>query len=274
MLAAALLALTLGWIVPAEEAVALPQGSVTILDARGGCDYRAGHVPGAIRINWMTYRRGWFRSGKLPKDLDALARKMAKLGVDQDRPVIVIGGGREAWGEDGRIVWMLAHLGHEDVRQLDGGWDAWVAAGGPVSKKKERALAATFAARPVASLRASKSDVASAKAQGVVLLDVRTTKEWNGARPYWESRGGHVPDAVHLHWKDLLDEKSRLDPAAKEKLEALGVKTGTPVITYCTGGVRSAEALVVLKALGFTDVRNYDGSWYEWSADKKLPVAK
>jgi thiosulfate/3-mercaptopyruvate sulfurtransferase len=266
-----------GWTVTPADLQARPVGAVTILDARGFLDHWRGHVPGAVRITWWWYRDGWLRTGRLPRDLDGLARQMADLGVDAERPVVVYGRAREGWGEEGRIVWMLRYLGHPDVALLDGGWPAWRAAGGSAA----RGLGGwprpgRFVARPRPELRASADDVAVAAGAGTALLDVRSDAEWNGATPYFEARGGRVPGAVHLPWTALLDAKGRVDRSGRAlaQLGRLGVTPDRPVIVYCTGGVRSSEALVALAALGFRDVRNYDGSWFEWAADRRRPVAR
>jgi thiosulfate/3-mercaptopyruvate sulfurtransferase len=275
---AGLLLMTATWTTTPGELRARPAGSVTVLDARGLLDYWRGHVPGAVRIRWWAYRDGWFRTGRLPDDLGRLAGQLAALGVDDRRPVVVYGRAHEGWGEEGRIVWMLHYLGHPDVTLLDGGWRAWVAAGGAVSRGGgERPPGATFSPRPRAGVRATADDVARMSATGAgVVLDVRSTPEWHGERRYFESRGGHVPGAVHLEWTALLDREGRIDRSggALERLAARGVTPDRPVVVYCTGGVRSSEAFVALRALGFTDVRNYDGSWYEWSADPDRPVAR
>jgi thiosulfate/3-mercaptopyruvate sulfurtransferase len=172
---------------------------------------------------------------------------------------------------------MLRYLGHPDVALLDGGWPAWRAAGGAVARGLRGARRpGRFVARPRPELRAGADDVAGAARTGVALLDVRSDAEWRGATPYFEARGGHVPGAVHLPWTALLDDGGRVDRSgqALAALARLGVTPDRPVIVYCTGGVRSSEALVALVALGFRDVRNYDGSWFEWAADPRRPVAR
>lgn len=275
MIAAPALALALAFMIPPAELAARPAGTVTVLDARSAGDYRAGHLPGAVRIDWTDFRDGWGRTGRLPGDLDGLARRLATFGVDSDRPVVVYGKANQGWGEEGRIVWMLAYLGHPDVRLLDGGWSAWLEAQQAVSTAAVRPLSAHFVARPVAGLRATADDVERARHGAATILDVRTRAEWNGSTPYFEERGGHVPGAVHLDWKELLDASGRLDPeAARARLRAAGLEPTRPVITYCTAGVRAAEAWAILRALGYSDVRNYDGSWFEWSADDRRPVSR
>jgi thiosulfate/3-mercaptopyruvate sulfurtransferase len=247
-----------------------------VLDARGWWAYRGGHVPGAVRISWLDHRAGRGRTGKLPRDLDALARALAQKGVDGGTRVVVYGAAGDGWGEEGRIAWMLYYLGHPDVTVLDGGWAAWRAAGGPIERAAPPALPpGHFSAHPRAAVRATADDVAAATTTGALVLDTRSAAEWRGSRRYWPARVGHVPGAVHLEWRDLLDAAGRLDrsPAQRLRLAARGLTPDRPVIAYCVGGVRSGEAFWALRALGFRDVRNYDGSWYEWSADPRRPVA-
>lgn len=257
---------------------------VTVLDARSARDYARGHVPGAVHIEWTDYREGWGRTGRLPQNLPALAARLGALGIDETRPVIVYGDARSGWGEEGRIAWMLHHLGHPDVRVLDGGVTAWRDVGGTLDRDRVRAPAGRFTARPNHSVRATIEEVAavvglarspsSTAMQRPILLDVRPRDEWDGARHYREPRAGHIPGAVRFDWRDLLDDAGRLRP--RETLLPLlaqrGITPDRTIVVYCTGGVRSAEAFWMLRALGFADVRNYDGSWYEWSADRNRPA--
>jgi thiosulfate/3-mercaptopyruvate sulfurtransferase len=269
IVAALAVATDTAWVVSAAQLRAAPPESTVVLDARGGRDYRAGHVPGAVRINWLRYRDGWLRSGRLPRDLDELGRRLAALGVDGQRRVVVYGNAHRGWGEEGRIVWMLRYLGLPRVAMLDGGWSAWLALGGPKATGTQRRPPGRVTVRPVAELRAFRHDVEAARAPAnALILDVRSEAEWNGATPYWEKRGGRIPAAVHLEWKLLLDSAGRLLPrdVARARLTRVGIADTTPVIVYCTGGVRSSFALVALKHLGVVSVRNYDGSWWEWTS--------
>lgn len=272
------------WTISAPDlraTLAAPQPRVTVLDVRGWWAYRQGHVPGAVRVSWLDYRNGRGRTGKLPVDLAAVARDLARKGVDGGRPVVVYGRARDGWGEEGRVAWTLAFLGHPRVTVLDGGWTAWRAAGGTVERGVPRPTPGHFEAHPRPAMRATADDVAATLTtaplgRAAVVLDTRSTAEWEGARRYWPARVGHIPGAVHLEWRDLLDGTGRIDrsPAQRARLATLGLTPDRPVITYCVAGVRSGEAFWALRALGFRDVRNYDGSWYEWAADPRRPVAR
>jgi thiosulfate/3-mercaptopyruvate sulfurtransferase len=126
-------------------------------------------------------------------------------------------------------------------------------------------------------LRARTHDVLRALSSGdAVIVDTRSLSEYGGLTPHGSPRGGHVPRAVHLAWTDLFDERDRLLPRSmlRARLAALGIGEDTPVIAYCTGGVRSGFLYMVMRWAGYEAVRNYDGSFWEWSRRDELPVAR
>jgi thiosulfate/3-mercaptopyruvate sulfurtransferase len=263
---------------------------ITVLDTREAKEHKKAHLPGAVHVDWTDFRRGWLREGRLPKDLQALANDLAAIGVDEGRPVLVCGAADRGWGEEGRVAWMLRYLGHPDVAILDGGCRAWSRAGRMMVRGEPVIRRGTFKAKINKALRAELDQVKQALQRGPAgttttspsssmapqLLDVRRREEYDGATPYYAARGGHVPGARHLYWKDLIDSttgrvRSRED--VRRRAEAAGIDLSRPVLTYCTGGVRSAHAALVLRAAGI-DARNYDRSWWEYAAADALPVEK
>jgi thiosulfate/3-mercaptopyruvate sulfurtransferase len=256
------------------EDVPVALDDVIVVDARGDAEFKAGHPPGAVHMQWWRYRDGLLRTGKLPSDLNQLASDLAAIGVDGRKRVLVCGAARQGWGEEGRAAWTLRLLGHRAVAILDGGCQTWRRAGRPWTKGKSKAKRGQFVSRPNPMLRASKNDVRRALATGgSQLVDARTREEFDGATPSMSARGGHVPGARHLHFKDLLDDQGRAltRDKARARLVAAGIDPDKPVIAYCTGGVRSAFVVEAMRSAG-VDARNYDGSWWEWSADDTLPV--
>lgn len=179
--------------------------------------------------------------------------------------MIVVGDPPDDWGEDGRIVWMLRAAGHPRVALVDGGIDALARAGASFTMKRTAPTPGRFVVRPVSSLSTSASTLQS---DGAIVLDTRELREFDGATPYGESRGGHVPGAKHLYFEDLMNPDGTVlaDVEIAARLEKLGASRSTKLVTYCTGGVRSAWVLVVLKNAGFKSVRNYPGSMWEWSS--------
>jgi thiosulfate/3-mercaptopyruvate sulfurtransferase len=105
------------------------------------------------------------------------------------------------------------------------------------------------------------------------LLDVRRDTEFTGEEKR-AARGGHIPGAVNILWKDALrDDWMLKDPEELEDMYAnAGFGAETSAVTYCQAGVRAAFTHLVLNALGHDDVRTYDGSWEEWGNDPSLPI--
>lgn len=275
------LPLTAGtWLVDADalrRELAAPTAPI-VVDARDKRAFTSGHVPGAIHLDWKDFRNGRFRTGRLPDDLIATQRRLAEAGIDTRRPVVAYGAAHEGWGEEGRTAWMLHVLGHPNVRVLDGGYAAWVRAGGTTTRETPRVAAGRWDAplRPDARADIDRVAAGLADSSRTIVLDVRTRGEWNGQRKYWEPRTGHMPGARHLPWTTFLDSRglARQDQAFRDSLGLAGVTADRKVLVYCTGGVRSAEVFWMLRALGFPDVRNYDGSWYEWAFDRARPVVR
>ncbi|MDP2314526.1 MAG: rhodanese-like domain-containing protein [Pseudomonadota bacterium] len=220
--------------------------AATVLDVRELPAYLLGHVPGAVRTDWRLGTSG-STSGKI-RDPVALAAAYAALGVRSDAPVLVVGAWRDGWGDEGRVAWNLAWLGHPDVHVLRGGMGAWRKGTEMVPSRPDPGA---FVAQVDPTLRVDARALRNGP-DAWTIVDVRTPAEFAGATPYGELRGGHLPGAVNVEWGDLLAAPPTL-PRDK------------PVAVYCTGGVRSGMAWVALADAGYT-VANYDGSWWEWSA--------
>ncbi|MBI3890360.1 MAG: hypothetical protein HY303_02395, partial [Candidatus Wallbacteria bacterium] len=151
-----------------------------VLDARTPAAYRKGHLAGARNVAWDSFSdpSGPLAKGKLNPDTAVLGRLLGALGVHRDRPVVVYGDPLGGWGEEGRIAWMLEYLGHADVHVLDGGVNAWTAAGGTLSQDVPHADTGTFDAHPNPGNSVVVEDVQKAMAvPGAVILDTRTSEE-------------------------------------------------------------------------------------------------
>jgi len=184
-------------------------------------------------------------------------------------------------GEDGRIAWVLLWLGQEKLSVLDGGYPAWKASGEEVQKGVLEKPPESFEASVRPELLATKEDVVDMAGRvgewQAVLLDSRGADEFRGspeAPSHGAARRGHIPSAVNVEWKQLVDGQGLVRGLGE--LESLlipaGVRPDADIITYCTGGVRSAHTWYVLYSLGYPSVKNYSGSWWEWSLDRRLPI--
>lgn len=252
--------------------------SVVILDARGESAYRSGHIPGAIASDWQEYAdlsgspddAGYGELRSATKVVAVLAAK----GVSPGRTVVVYGDADEAWGEDGHLVWLLRMHGVENARLLDGGYPFWEEQGYETTRDES-------VPRPVAQWTATVDSSWTAStawlAAGldtVQIVDSRSEREYEGATPYGEVRGGHIPGAVHIHFKELYADDGRF--LGQDELTALfaaeGLSTDSTIVAYCTGGVRSGVMAVVMRMAGYAKARNYDGSFWAWAADESLPL--
>lgn len=181
--------------------------------------------------------------------------------------------------DSARLWWQVKLLGHEDVRYLDGGLNAWLGAGYPVGGAAPAVTATEYKApAPSLALVASIEDVVAALENGTV-IDTRSADEEAGKTTTKGAFGpGKIGDALFIEWKKSVGEDTTLLPIADLKALYSSVEDNN-VIAYCQSGVRSAHTLFVLtQALGYENVKNYDGSWIEWSyefyenGNKNLPT--
>ena len=104
---------------------------------------------------------------------------------------------------------------------------------------------------------------------------MRSPAEFTGARKFAD-RAGHIPGAAHLEWTDMMDKQRNLRLLPDDQLRAMlaerGVTPDKEIITYCQTHHRSAYSYVVLKHLGYENVRGYPGSWSDWGNNPALPV--
>jgi len=270
---------------PERAAQFIGHEGVSFVDARASRLYLRGHAPGAVQLDWQDFvDQGHKRlNGRLDADVDYLADVLGRLGVSGDDWVVVFGDPLNGWGEDGRIAWTLLSLGVRRLSVVNGGFPAWRAAGLPVWRLRTRRPPVQWAAALRDDFVARKNDVIDIVdrhgAWDHVLVDVRSSEEFRGipeAARHGLVRAGHIPTAINLPWRELMGEDGRFLPRAdlENVLIPRGIRPDAHVVTYCTGGVRSAHTWFVLHWLGYPSVRSYAGSLWEWSMDRRMPVEK
>ena len=175
-----------------------------------------------------------------------------------------------------RIGWMLEYAGSRKVFLLEGGFQAWRKSRFPTEKKLAKPTHHVFKVRPVSTILASADQIRSGLSS--IVLDVRTEGEFTGKEGRGcDKRRGRIPRARWLEWNNFIQDgarfKRRSQIASVLKEKGLS-KSQTEIVTYCHRGARAAAAYYALRSLGFNNVRNYVGSWHEWSARKNLPVER
>jgi thiosulfate/3-mercaptopyruvate sulfurtransferase len=200
------------------------------------------------------------------------AKAMSRLGIGNDTQVI--GYDAEGGHHAARLWVALRRYGHDKMAVMEGGIQKWQQEGRTLDPGEVTATPASFVPHPRDGVLASKEEVFAAVRTGDPwLLDVRRDSEFTGVEKR-SARGGHIPGAVNILWKDALNDDWSLKDA--DELEEFYTNAGfgpeTSTVTYCQAGVRAAFTHLVLTALGHDDVRTYDGSWEEWGNDPALPI--
>ncbi|MEB3278632.1 MAG: rhodanese-like domain-containing protein [Lyngbya sp.] len=259
------------WIVSGEQAKFLIEQGATLLDARSFPILHLERLENAAFVRWQDFSPESQRDrGKLLADDRILTEKLQAIGIFQNKPVIVYIDPKTGWGEDGRIVWMLRSLGHSQAVWVDGGFGALVRAGLRVKShlKPIQSPTGDFQVERCSNWQSDRELLKSRlNDKNLVILDSREPREYAGKTPYGERRGGHLPGAIHLYYKEFLDENGMLfsRELIREKLAEKSITPDKEIVSYCTGGVRSAWLTTVLVDLGFS-AKNYPGSTWEWSA--------
>jgi len=278
---------------------------VRVVDARwrgdgpatGRALYEAGHVPGAVHLDWhadLNHTRDGIRDRLLPPD--AFAAVAGAAGIGDDTPVVAYAD--EDYSGAARLWWALRYYGHESAAVLDGGWDRWRAEGRPVETGAVTVTPAVFTPRPQAQWLATGDEVAqvvAARDPHVALVDTRPREQYLG-RAVWTPpgsrflepergdidigargpmRAGHIPGAVHLNSSANLDSTTwtYLPPAVlAQRASAAGLRPDQRLITYCGVGISASLGLFALHLAGYRNLALYDASWEEWGTDPTRPI--
>jgi len=256
---------------PVPLVVDPPPGAL-IIDLRPAEEFAAGHLPGAVHLDLWGLSLIDTSDAPLRAFMWMIAHLFALRGVSPDRPVVVYetdSGMRAARG-----LWFLDYLGHPQAFILDGGFRYWIARSRPVTTDVTAPVPTDWHGTPDPSKLATWQQVRDCLGQpGTAILDTRSDAEHFG-EAVRAKRGGAIPGAVHLEWKQNLTEEGRFKSPAdlRAMYDAIGVTPDREVVTYCQGGYRAAHSYVALRLAGFDRVRNYTGSWKEWGDREDLPI--
>ncbi len=268
------------WLIDTETLdQTLGRPGLVIIDVRGKAAYAfGGHIPGAVHATWHDFSDpNAVAKGLLDPDVGKLEQKIRALGINDDSDIVIYSNPFDNWGDEGRMFWMLQYLGHTRLQILDGGWVKWVDEKrryehGAVSPKP-----GNFRSAPKAELLAVKEELKKLVKRPhpeTVLADARSLEEYAGKEMQGIPRPGHIPSAINVPWNAFLNADATVKnlDVIKKALEEKGLHPGQEVVCYCTGGVRSAWLYFLLRLAGYERVRNYPGSWWEWSRDFAAPV--
>jgi len=240
--------------------------------------YDGGHLPGAVKINWTTELQDQVRRDIADKaQFEAL---LSAKGVSSDDTVVLYGGNNNWFAA--YAYWQFKLYGHADVKLLDGGRKKWELDGRTLTTDVAERTATTYTAKePDNSIRAFRDEVVDSIGKKN-LVDVRSPDEFSGKilapahLPQEQSqRPGHVPSAINIPWSKAANEDGtfKSDEELKELYGEQGFDDSKSTIAYCRIGERSSHTWVVLhELLGYSDVKNYDGSWTEYGSLIGVPI--
>jgi len=260
---------------------ALNEGSAKpiLLDVRPDEPYSTGHIAGALPLNPALLNDSSPPHGGLLPAPGKVQIWASELGLSQDSTIVVYDEGKATAAA--RAVWVLHAYGFTNVHWLNGGIQAWVAAGHPTTDaasakpKANSALHLSLNAAVVLSKEELKENLAldANAAQKRTPVDTRTAGEFAGTDVRAE-RGGHMPGAVHYEWLDMFTEAGTLKPETelRDAIKQRGLSEQDACVVYCQTHQRSAVTYVVMKHLGFKDVAALDGAWSNWGNHPDTPI--
>ncbi len=238
--------------------------------------YESGHIPGA----------GFADVAGALADPDApfpfalptperFAREAGALGIGDGTHVVAYAQESPMWAT--RLWWLLRYFGFDAVSVLDGGLGAWRAAGLPLSSEAVAHPPATFVARERPELLATRRDVEAIVGgeASACLVNALPAPVFRGEGPSSYSRPGRIPGSLSVPYGTLLDPETgrfRAPELLRAALSHGGETDAEPVVAYCGGGISATIDVFAFALGGRDDVRLYDGSLTEWSADPALPL--
>jgi len=277
-----------------ERPEAAPAGRYLLFHVNFGVpeEYEENHLPSAAYLdtNELEDPHDWNR--RPPEELEAALRS---LGITKDATVILYGRDTEGHADEKwpgrragqiaatRAALILRYAGVDDVRVLDGGYDAWVAAGNPLETvRREPAPVQSFGARipqrPEVIVDIDEAKKILSDREHAALVSVRTWREHIGevsgynyigpagriAGDVWGNCG---TDAYHMQHYRNVDNTMRAYPEIAANWEQAGISADKWIAFYCGTGWRASETWFYAYVMGWPRIAVYDGGWFEWSKD-------
>jgi thiosulfate/3-mercaptopyruvate sulfurtransferase len=243
----------------------------------GRRQYAEGHLPGASFVHLDTELSGE-KTGKngrhpLPEPDDFMAT-LGEWGVRPGQQIVVYdaSGGTYA----GRLWWMFRWMGHYSVALLDGGFPKWEKEGRPVTAEVPHFAATTYRGAPKTMHVDATFVHANLGKPEVTVVDARAAGRYAGAGETIDPVGGHIPGALNRPFSENLAKDGTFKPAdtlAKEFAQLLGNRSPKQIVHQCGSGVSACHNILAMEIAGLAGSRLYPGSWSEWCANPKRPIA-
>jgi thiosulfate/3-mercaptopyruvate sulfurtransferase len=238
-----------------------------ILDARTEAQFSSAHLPNARHAEFVLPKFIIRDTTGLEQFQSVLQAWVQSIGLAAGELLVVYDSGMDS--RAARTAWALEYAGFE-VKLLNGGFQAWAAAGLPTSNNIPQITASNFKLEPRRELLATADEILQ-RSRSTIVLDARDAQEFAGVKiPVGATRGGHIPGAQHFEWTRVMNPKGFKTEAELEQTLA-DIPKDAEIIVHCQSGARSAVLFHALESQGYK-VKNYLGSMNEWLNQNELPV--
>ena len=243
---------------------------VTVVDVRDEWEYEGiGHIPGAVNIPFDAFRADEHaaeqdntgeRSGMLP-DESAFSSLLGEAGISRGDHIVAYDDHHGVFAA--RLLVTAELYGHpaDRLHLLDGDFSAWQRAR-ETSSERPTSAETDYDCQPPAETPLVDADAVAAAIDDDASVIVDTREDW-------EYEDGHIPGAIRLDWRELVDDETRgIKP--RDQLEAVlderGITPDRRILLYCNTARRISHTYIVLRHLGYENVAFYEGSLIEWRA--------
>lgn len=261
--------------------------------AAGEEQYRQAHIPGAVYAHLDTALSDQgvvgpdgrhhphpdaASGGRHPlPSREKFAMWLSAVGFDNEMQAVVYD--RQGANYCGRLWWMLKWAGHDAVAVLDGGLQAWQAAGGEVTDREEPShFQSNFRLGPERLRLATTREVQQRLGQPEqTLVDARAAPRYRGEVEPLDPVAGHIPGALNRPSAQNIGADGKFKPAAQLRQEFEALLAGrdpATVVHHCGSGVSAVPNVIAMELAGLGPTALYAGSWSEWCRDRSRPVEK
>ena len=246
--------------------------------------YSDGHIPSAIYVDvdhdLASEKNGQNGRHPLPT-IEQWVKTCASLGITKDITAVIYDNQSCMYAV--RMWWMLRATGYSNVRLLNGGYAAWLAAGFTSEKTdSQRPNTPTTASSMTGAVGYKDALLASdllknLSSKKFMILDARSADRFRGENETLDPVGGHIPGAINRFFKNNLEVNGQFksaDVLAKEFKDLLGETPSESIIHQCGSGITACHNMFAMELAGMNSSMIYPGSWSEWCADPARPIEK
>lgn len=236
---------------------------VMLVSTQTFAQFDSAHIPGSVHVFYKKLNNDVPVSGML-KSIDELVSIFEDKGISRKKMLVIYDQG--AAKHAGRMFWAFKYVGFDDVRMLNGNFDAWTKAGNPVTSEKLQLGRIDMIPKIQPQLKVQMAEVKSKlESPKTLIIDVRSPAEYNGTD---ERSEGHIPGAINLPHSHLLDNRRLVK--TKAEIESIlsdnNITMSNEIILYCNTSTRAGLVFLVLNSvMDYPNVRVYDGAYEEWS---------